>query len=69
MKPLISTDQEDLLLFVFLVAGTVGGFTARYYWKTLMTEKEPKISMVRKINGLKYLDSACHGGKSGASSY
>jgi L-lactate permease len=33
--PLINTDQGDLLLFVFLLAGAVGGFFAGYYWKTL----------------------------------
>lgn len=35
-EPLINTDQGDLLLFVFLLAGTVGGFAAGYYWRTLM---------------------------------
>lgn len=37
-EPLINTDQGDLLLFVFLLAGAVGGFIAGYYWRTL-TEK------------------------------
>jgi len=40
-EPLINTDQGDLLLFVFLVAGTVGGFAAGYYWRILMVEKAP----------------------------
>ncbi len=40
--PLISTDQGDLLLFVFLVAGAVGGFVGGYYWRTLMSEKRNK---------------------------
>ncbi len=31
-QPLINTDQGDLLLFVFLVAGAIGGFIAGYYW-------------------------------------
>lgn len=35
-KPLINTDQGDLLLFVFLLAGAIGGFAAGYYWRTLM---------------------------------
>jgi len=35
--PLINTDQGDLLLFVFLLAGAVGGFVAGYYWKTLVS--------------------------------
>ena len=42
MTPLINTDQGDLLLFVFLLAGTIGGFAAGYYWRILMAEKTPK---------------------------
>lgn len=38
--PLINTDQGDLLLFVFLVAGAVGGFVAGYYWRALVKEKK-----------------------------
>ena len=38
--PLINTDQGDLLLFVFLMAGVVGGFVAGYYWRTLTEQKE-----------------------------
>lgn len=34
-EPLINTDQGDLLLFVFLVAGVIGGFAAGYYWRML----------------------------------
>ena len=37
-KPIINTDQGDLLLFVFLLAGAVGGFIAGYYWRILMVE-------------------------------
>jgi len=37
--PLINTDQGDLLLFVFLLAGAVGGFAAGYYWHVLITTK------------------------------
>lgn len=40
-EPLINTGQGDLLLFVFLIAGTVGGFAAGYYWRMLTTEKRP----------------------------
>lgn len=39
-QPLINTDKGDLLLFVFLVAGAVGGFVAGYYWRALMQEKK-----------------------------
>lgn len=42
-EPLINTDQGDLLLFVFLLAGTVGGFAAGYYWRVLLTTKSPEI--------------------------
>ncbi len=33
--PLIDTDQGDVLLFVFLVAGAAGGFVAGYSWRKL----------------------------------
>ena len=38
-KPLINPGEGDLLLFVFLVAGVVGGFAAGYYWRVLMSGK------------------------------
>ncbi|MEW6713597.1 MAG: cobalt transporter [Nitrospirota bacterium] len=37
-EPFINTDQGDLLLFVFLLAGAVGGFAGGYYWR-MLTEK------------------------------
>jgi ABC-type cobalt transport system substrate-binding protein len=43
-QPLINTDQGDLLLFVFFLAGAAGGFVAGYYWRTLMVGKPPKIN-------------------------
>lgn len=43
-EPLINTDQGDLLLFVFLLAGAVGGFVAGYYWRILMVEKSSKVN-------------------------
>ncbi|QWR78835.1 cobalt transporter [Candidatus Magnetomonas plexicatena] len=39
--PFINTDQGDLLLFVFLIAGAAGGFVAGYSWKKLMDLKQP----------------------------
>ena len=39
-EPFINTDQGDLLLFVFLIAGTIGGFAAGYYWKDLTTKAD-----------------------------
>lgn len=41
-KPFINTDQGDLLLFVFLLAGAAGGFAAGYYWRTLTESRSPK---------------------------
>ncbi len=41
-QPLINTDQGDLLLFVFLVAGAVGGFIAGYSWRMLSEKKSGK---------------------------
>ena len=38
-EPLINTDQGDLLLFVFLLAGAIGGFVAGYSWRILMVER------------------------------
>jgi ABC-type cobalt transport system substrate-binding protein len=34
-EPYINTDQGDLLLFMFALAGTVGGFIMGYYWRGL----------------------------------
>lgn len=34
-EPLINTDQGDLLLFFFLIAGAVGGFVAGYQYREL----------------------------------
>ena len=34
-EPFINTDQGDLLLFLFLVAGAVGGFVAGYAYRKL----------------------------------
>ena len=39
--PLVSPDKGDLLLFVFLLAGAVGGFAGGYYWRMLISEKKP----------------------------
>lgn len=38
-KPFINTDQGDLLLFVFLLAGTAGGFVMGYNYRKLFTKK------------------------------
>lgn len=41
-EPFINTEQGDLLLFLFLLAGAVGGFVAGYNWKTLVGERPAK---------------------------
>lgn len=38
-EPLINTDQGDLLLFVFLLAGAVAGFAGGYFWRMLIERK------------------------------
>lgn len=38
--PLINTDQGDLLLFLFLVAGAAGGFIAGYCFRELFPPKD-----------------------------
>lgn len=38
-KPLLETGTGDLQLFVFLLAGVIGGFAAGYYWRRLVSEK------------------------------
>ncbi len=53
--PFINTDQGDLLLFVFLLAGAVGGFAAGYYWRELMENgrtknKEPRTKTKERKN-------------------
>jgi hypothetical protein len=37
---LIPTAEGDLQLFMFLMAGTVGGFAAGYYWRVLLEGKQ-----------------------------
>jgi len=47
-EPLINTDQGDLLLFVFLIAGAAGGFVAGYTWRILMVEKSSAAAKERQ---------------------
>ena len=37
---LIPAAEGDLQLFMFLMAGTVGGFVAGYYWRVLLEGKK-----------------------------
>ncbi len=38
--PYINTDQGDLLLFVFTLAGSIGGFIAGYNWRKLFSDRK-----------------------------
>jgi hypothetical protein len=50
-EPIINTDQGDLLLFVFLLAGAVGGFIAGYYWRRLISERAPLPDRTAGLDG------------------
>jgi ABC-type cobalt transport system substrate-binding protein len=47
-EPFINTDQGDLLLFVFLLAGAVGGFIGGYYWRALMGKRGEEAEIQKK---------------------
>ena len=47
-KPLINTNQGDLLLFVFLLAGAVGGFFGGYYWRRLTEKRGNGVEILKK---------------------
>ncbi len=49
VEPVINTDQGDLLLFVFLLAGVIGGFVAGYFYRKLMAEA-PKNNETENMN-------------------
>lgn len=41
--PYINTDQGDLLLFLFALAGSVGGFVMGYFWhKVFVAGRRPE---------------------------
>jgi len=42
-KPYINTDQGDLLLFFFLIAGSAGGFVGGYSFRELFPPKRKTI--------------------------
>ncbi|MHB9096203.1 MAG: cobalt transporter [Syntrophales bacterium] len=39
-EPFINTDQGDMLLFVFLLAGIIGGFIGGYSFRTLFPPRQ-----------------------------
>jgi cobalt/nickel transport protein len=40
VEPLINTDQGNMLVFFFTIAGVFGGFVIGYYWRKLMIDKD-----------------------------
>ena len=38
-EPLLNTERGDLLLFLFLLAGTIGGFVGGFYFRQLFPTK------------------------------
>jgi len=42
-EPFINTDQGDLLLFVFLLAGAAGGFAAGYWFRVLFPPRRKDV--------------------------
>lgn len=44
--PLINTDQGDLLLFVFLISGAVGGFVMGYYWRGVFSHRDTETNFI-----------------------
>jgi ABC-type cobalt transport system substrate-binding protein len=47
-EPFINTDQGDLLLFVFLLAGAVGGFVGGYYWRAMVGKRGAETQIQKK---------------------
>jgi hypothetical protein len=41
-EPFINTDRGDLLLFVFLTAGAVGGFAGGYFFRELFPPRRKR---------------------------
>lgn len=50
-EPLINTDQGDLLLFVFLLAGIVGGFIGGYNFRVLFPPRQRIENKDRGVSG------------------
>ncbi|MDO8739731.1 hypothetical protein [Candidatus Deferrimicrobium sp.] len=48
--PYINTDQGDILLFVFLLAGTAGGFAGGYFFRELFPRKG-RSEKVKELRG------------------
>lgn len=47
--PLINMEHGDLPLFLFLIAGALGGFAAGYYWRVLIVEKSARVDDRKEV--------------------
>jgi hypothetical protein len=52
-EPFINTDQGELLLFVFLLAGAAGGFVAGYWFRTLFPPRRKSAVCPEPVEGSK----------------
>jgi hypothetical protein len=50
-EPFINTDQGDLLLFVFLLAGIVGGFIGGYNFRVLFPPRRRTKNKTEECHG------------------
>ena len=58
-EPFINTDQGDLLLFVFLLAGAAGGFAAGYWFRVLFPPRRKRAVCPEPVEGSK--GDSCRG--------
>jgi hypothetical protein len=47
-EPLLNTGRGNLLLFVSLLAGALGGFVGGYCWRTLTEKRGNRIESLKK---------------------
>ena len=52
-EPFIDTDQGDLLLFAFLLAGAAGGFAAGYWFRVLFPPRRKNAACPEIVDGSK----------------
>ena len=52
-EPFINTDQGDLLLFIFLLTGAVGGFAAGYWFRVLFPPRRKNMVCPEPVHGSK----------------
>jgi hypothetical protein len=62
-EPFINTDQGDLILFVFLLAGAAGGFAAGYWFRVLFPPRRKNAVYPEPVEGSKDEGPAEHHGR------